>query len=288
MYTTPLLLDFSKTIYPNFIKKRVPTSQQELIDLQEAVISSPNYYLKIYFPVNLSDLNKVKLDSFQINIPLDKTLNNQVRLALPPSIGYGLNSCYKVEYWEWTKPYVPFQFNRADTRIMKRQVYEEYWRVPTHDKLTFYDYNSWFTYKPNYKCPPKVIFTRGSTGFDSLLNNLDIINILSISQKIEGEEENLCKVNYTNYIITDDSLTWVPPFESLPHPDKPPMHYPANSTVAIEWLPGAKPIEGSEYEITYIKPLGLEDIVYIDDLTGKSALTYHPKYNYNYPFIPIY
>ena len=276
---TPLLLDFSDKSYPNLFKKQTPTSQQELLELQESIISSTNYFIKIYFPENFTQFNGLKKDQLQFNIPLDPKLNNQMRLGLVPSIGYGVNSCYKVEYWEWSRPFYPGQFKRTDTRIIKKQVYEEYWRIPNFNKKYFYDYLSWKKYIPRYDCPPKLTLIKSDSNLDSLIDHLEIINIISIKQD---------KQKFTNFRLVDDSLYWVPPFEALPNPMLPATYQAPESTVAIEWLGGVTPEIGTEYEVTYIKPLSLEDIVYIDDLTGKSVLTHHPMYNYSFPFNPVY
>lgn len=280
MINTPLLLDFSNKLFPVEKEKIVPTSEEELVELREAVMSSPKYFLKIFYPENFNQYSGLKFSQLQINIPLDSVLNNQVRLTLSPSIGDGINACYRVEYWQWQKPFYPKQTTRVSSKITKTKVFEEYWKIPTLDKVYIRDYYSWKNYKPVYKYTSTASLIKEEGIINSLLNNLDIISIQTISQ-----ENN----KFTNYKIVDDSLFWIPPFELLPIPGVPALPAkPANSTVGIQWLEGDTPIGGESYEVTYTNPLSLEDIVYID-LLGTTVKDNHSTNYIQYPntIIPL-
>ena len=245
MLLTSLLLDYSTKIFTYPIENI--NSQLEINELSKPKLSAKEYQIKIKFPVNY---NVVRRKDIEFNIPTHPSLEYKVRLQLPPSIGYGINSCYTVEYYEWQRPYeagkVPYL-----SKIQKKLVYKEYWRIPTSDKFYLLSINDYNNYKVNLNTQ-KVKLTKSNTLQDSLLNNLDIIDIQSINQNI---------INFTNWKLIDNSLYWRPYFIPLVNSNPPEIDKP---TISIEWLEGDKPIEESEYEINYIKPLSLEDIIYVD------------------------
>lgn len=253
MLLTPLLLDYSNKIPTKPIS---PINfQLEVNQLTQPELSPIEYQLQITFPHNV---NLPRQGQLTFTIPTHQTLQSKVRLQLPPSIGYGINSCYKVEYFEWQRPYqagrVPYL-----SKVQKTKVYEEYWRVPTSDNFYILSYKDYNYYKPNQKTET-VKLTKSTNTQDNLINNLDVIDIKAITQN---------GVEFTNWKLVDNSLYWRQYFEPLLNPEPAPLTEP---TVFIEWLNGDKPNEGSEYEVNYIKPLSLEDIVYVD-LKGKSILS---------------
>lgn len=254
MILTPLLLDFSNKLYSP--PATAINSQLEVNQLTQPELSPIEYQVKITFPTNNIHITGSRQQELTFNIPTHPSLQSKVRLQLPASLGYGVNSSYLVEYFEWQRPYqagrVPYL-----SKIQKKKVYEEYWRVPTSDKVYLQSYKDYQYYKVSTKTE-YITLTRGANLQDSLLEYLGVIDIQSI---VKGNEQ------YTNWKLVDNSLYWRPYFEPLVNPIENPSTTP---TVAIEWLAGSKP--SGEYQVNYITPLTLEDILYVD-LEGKSILS---------------
>lgn len=114
-------------------------------------ILAPRYYILIKSP---KDQNLAT-----IKIPIHKSsfsqLKNKIRVLLNPSLSYGINSSYKVEYWEWI-PNIGFPEQPANKKIK-----EEYWYVPTLDNnfvpqfpfpLHLNEYQYWAN-RENYNYP---------------------------------------------------------------------------------------------------------------------------------------
>lgn len=261
MLLTSLFLDYSTNLFTLPVVNI--DSQLDVNQLNKPELSAKEYQVKIKFPANT---NLPKRGEISFNIPTHPSLQSKVRVQLPPSIGYGINSCYTVEYYEWQRPYeagkVPYL-----SKIQKQLVHTEYWRVPTSDKFYLLSYNDYYLYKSNSKVET-IKLTRTNTNFDLLIDNLDVIDIKSITQN---------GIEFTNWKLIDNSLYWRPYFEPLVNPDPTPSTEP---TVAIEWLNGDKPVVGSEYEVSYIKPLTLEDIVYVD-YENKTILSNYGYANYS-------
>ena len=254
MILTPLLLDFSNKLYS---PPSTPTNSQLAVNqLTQPELSPVEHQVKITFPANNTHITGTRQQELTFNIPTHPSLQSKVRLQLPASIGYGANSSYLVEYFEWQRPY---QAGRMPylSKVQKRKVYEEYWRVPTSDKVYLQSYKDYQYYKVSTKTE-YITLNRGANSQDSLLEYLGVIDIHSI---VKGNEQ------YTNWKLVDDSLYWRPYFEPLVNPVENPSTTP---TVAIEWLAGSKP--SGEYTVNYITPLTLEDILYVD-LEGKSILS---------------
>lgn len=249
---TPLLLDFSQYVYPAVYPIPVPTSEAQLDVLKTSVISNPNYYIEIYIPPNHDHQNLNKRAAYRFNIPSDPSLNYKMRLGLPPSIGYGVNACYRVEFWEWRKPFIegePYGNNRP----IKHKIGEQYWRIPTIDAFYLLSERDYYIYKPRYKYTSNVTFTQTGPTIN-LINNLDIIAIHQVSDTF---------VPYTNYTIYDDSLFFQPYFTPLV-PDG--LIHPTNPTVQLVWGVGTIPAIGDSVIIQYANPFSLEDIIYVDPL----------------------
>lgn len=254
MILTPLLLDFSNKLYSPPVN--AINSQLEVNQLTQPELSPIEHQVKITFPANNTHITGTRQHELTFNIPTHPSLQSKVRLQLPASIGYGANSSYLVEYFEWQRPYqagrVPYL-----SKVQKRKVYEEYWRVPTSDKFYLRSYRDYQYYKANSKTE-SITLTRSEGLQDSLLDHLDVIDVQSIVQD---------NTQYTNWKLVDNSLYWRPYFEPLINPVETPSTEP---TVAIEWIAEGTPT--GDYQVNYIKPLTLEDILYVD-LEGKSILS---------------
>ena len=264
MLLTSLLLDFSNKLYSP--PSTTINSQLEVNQLIQPELSLIQHQIKITFPANNTHITGIRQHELTFNIPTHPSLQSKVRLQLPASIGYGANSSYLVEYFEWQRPYQAGRMSYL-SKVQKKKVYEEYWRVPTSDKFYLRSYRDYQYYKANSKTE-SITLTRSEEIIDSLTAHLDVIDIQSI---VQGSQQ------YTNWKLKDNSLYWRPYFEPLTNVDPTPSTAP---TVAIEWLTGSKPTE--EYQVSYIKPLTLEDILYVD-LEGKSILS--NSYYFNSLFV---
>lgn len=264
MILSSLLLDFSNKLYSS--PATAINSQLEVNQLTQPELSPIEYQVKITFPANNIHITGSRQHELTFNIPTHSSLQYKVRIQLPPSLGYGINSCYKVEYFEWQRPYQAGRMPHL-SKIQKRKVYEEYWRVPTSDKVYLQSYRDYQYYKVSTKTE-SITLTKSEGLQDSLLNHLNVIDIQSI---VQGNQQ------YTNWKLADNSLYWRPYFEPLVNPVENPSTTP---TVAIEWLAGSKP--SGEYQVNYIKPLTLEDILFVE-LEGKSILS--SSYYFNGLFV---
>lgn len=148
---TPIYIDFAKTFSTTVNSTELNIYEEDPIDIYSAattdIISNapyslaPRYFIIIHRPVTQPGPT--------IKINIHKTpaslLHNKLRVALPPSIGYGINASYKVEYWEW-KPLI-----NIDAQITNKLIHTEYWYVPSIDECSYiatYPFdphlNSWY------------------------------------------------------------------------------------------------------------------------------------------------
>lgn len=114
----------------------------------ESYLLSPRLYLKIYSPHNIYNLDSIKYDVHKSNLSLRQ---NKVRLLLSPSNGYGINSCYKIEYWMW-RPTINYKkFYKPLYKILT-----QYWYVPTiseQNLIPRYSFDSHFSKRGYYSYP---------------------------------------------------------------------------------------------------------------------------------------
>lgn len=277
MTLTPIYLDFQDAFVPQPLPVTLPKTDIEQEALEEAVISSPQYYLLIYYPKTNNLIGSLPTQPIKINLPVHPAIRNKVRLLLMPSVGYGMNSCYKVEYWQWTKPYLPTLMQQTTpSKISKVKLKEEYWLVPAIDGTRLLNYRQFINFQPKFdsKNTNTISLVRGAAT-DSLLSNLDVVVINSITQN---------NVTFSGYTIVDDSLVWKEPVPL--DPTAPVPTTPAAPTVAIDWSAATtQPLAGSTYQVTYPKPATPIDLLYRDEKVGDLLLPQIPGYtlNGNYP-----
>lgn len=149
---TPVYIDFRlETTYLN--SNELDLNKEDPVDIYiDALLQSPpvtktnfvlapRYYLLIHSPAD-KNLSTIKIPIHKSNF---SKLKNQVRILLEPSGCYGINSSYKVEYWEWI-PNIGYSEQPS-----KRKINQEYWYVPTLDnnfipQYPFYSYLNNFNY----------------------------------------------------------------------------------------------------------------------------------------------
>lgn len=110
-------------------------------DTTKPYILAPRYYILIKSP---KDQN---FPTIKINIHKRSTslLKNKARVLLEPSLAYGINSCYTVEYWEWI-PNLNLIAN-----ISKKKLFTQYWLVPllNNNYTPYYPYTTFFSNNSN-------------------------------------------------------------------------------------------------------------------------------------------
>ncbi len=134
---TPIFLDLSYIINPLPQSKSLPQSYEDLQKYTKILLSEPKYYILIYPPLNQDSKVGLTLQyPIQINLPNQTNYKNKIRLELFPSVGYGINSCYRVEYWQYRKPLVPDNLKKPNnTDLVKKYITHEYWHIPLLDVI---------------------------------------------------------------------------------------------------------------------------------------------------------
>jgi hypothetical protein len=111
----------------------VPHEEDPPITGKEQVLAA-RYYLRIY-PPQRGQVGVVLPTRW--DIPMAGVTAGVARVVLPPSVGYGINSSYRVEYVMW-RPILNGVMvgKRARVRVPERVIKEEYWKVPhNHNKV---------------------------------------------------------------------------------------------------------------------------------------------------------
>lgn len=141
---TPIFIDLLQTSDTLYTSNYLDLDTKDPINLytknEDSLINSkeyllaPRYYVLIYSPANNFQATK------KINIEKapHSLAKNILRTSLAPSIGYGINSCYKIEYWSW-RPLL-----NSNSIITKTKVNTEYWYVPSLDTYGNYIPNNYF------------------------------------------------------------------------------------------------------------------------------------------------
>ena len=160
-------------------------------------ILAPRYYILIKSPAD-QNLSTIK-------IPIHKSsfsqLKNKIRVLLNPSLSYGINSSYKVEYWEWV-PNIGYPEPPANKKIR-----EEYWYVPTLDNnfvpqfpfhLHLNEYQYWSN-RDNYNYP------RLTTELVTVNRTIDTINE-TVTDLIELSKPYIFCFNNNNIIKFEENI----------------------------------------------------------------------------------
>lgn len=255
----PIFLDFESIISPQISPPALLDAELETIT---APIKGPNLYaLKIFAPQTNNQLGIAPFNSTTIQIPTIDPYKNKVRLLLQPSIGYGRNSCYKVEYWEYSTIYLP-GFKKG--RPSKTKCRTEYWRVSAVDGSYILNYEQWLNFQPKFhsKNLGVISLTKSSGSLDSLNQYQDVILI----NKVTSSSNIL-----TNYSIQDTTLTTQ-----------------TNPSLGISWQ-NPIPATGTTYQIEYVIPSKHFDLIFQDlkDVKGTNLPTTSLPYPTPYFYPPV-
>ncbi|MBD2201798.1 hypothetical protein H6G33_10605 [Calothrix sp. FACHB-1219] len=261
MLSSPLLIDLDLDILPIEPIVDIPNSNEEIELLEEPIISNTYYYLIIYPPQTNNSLTNLPAPSIKVHIPTNSLVKGKVRLKLPPSIGFGINACYKIEYWQWNKTVVPTDYIKFAPKIFPKLIHIEYWHIPTVDRYRLLSYRSYVEYKSLNNNRLTVNLLRSGSPNDSLINNLDVIDIVSIYNTDDSSQI------YQGWSLIDTTIP-----TSLPNEDTPQL--------LINWVNSlAAPSTNTSYTVLYNKPLSRGDVLWRDKSDNSTQIregTYLP------------
>lgn len=127
---------WSNRLVPILAVTDLPQEEDPPITGSEQVLAT-RYYLRVHLP-HRGIPGAVPPQRW--DVPMAGITAGIARLLLPPSVGYGANASYRVEYVAW-RPVInatPIKVanggTRARVRVPERVVREEYWHIP-HDRL---------------------------------------------------------------------------------------------------------------------------------------------------------
>jgi hypothetical protein len=115
------------------------TSANELDLITTPIILASRFYLVIKPPQNNRNDSSYIPKPFTYYIPWQGIYRNEVRLTLPPTVGWGEGSCYEVEYWEWTPIILPSLGIKSP--LKRKLLKKEFWLIPSPNKTFLINYN---------------------------------------------------------------------------------------------------------------------------------------------------
>lgn len=225
---TPLFLQYQPGFLP-LVPSPVPSSSPNAL-----VLGNPYYTLTIASPHNPNQTGLLSYQTRQIKIP-DSQL---VRIQLPPTVGFGVNSAYEVTYTVYRDITSPLQTYYPP---QKKVIRTEYWRVP-NILGQFYD---------NYSEVENLLLNPSP-----VLESISVVRGSADVDELIGDELKAFAIQR----IHQDGLDYTS-FQVVP--------------TGIEWTSEEQPPEGSTYYIQYLKPFEMKDIVYIpqrDDYTLNKSI----------------
>lgn len=107
----------------------LPHEEDPPINGKEQVLAT-RYYLRVY-PPQRGQVGTIL--PMRFDIPMAGITAGVARVLLLPSVGYGVNASYRVEYVAWRPVLHRLMVgNKPRIRVPERVVKEEYWKVPHH------------------------------------------------------------------------------------------------------------------------------------------------------------
>jgi hypothetical protein len=265
---TPIYTDITDLIVPNEASdpKEFSTTIQTNLPLflnelgAKILTMAPRFYLRIKAPQTYNSLGMLH-DNDRV-YPIDKVATSSgnrylIRLSLTPSIGWGINSCYIVEYWIWY-PIVKGSSYVNKTIPRKKLIKTENWLVPSCNGYAALNYKEWFSYAHKSPKLGSIDISRGSGTYDAI--PLDIIDIVSVV----GSDGTIYQ-DFTVYKEVVDNL----------------ITQSINEEVYTELgirFNGAAPLLNEVYTINYVKPPLFRDIIFLDQASSYNlySQSYYP------------
>jgi hypothetical protein len=253
MLKTPLLIDLNYLL-DQTKKKTLPTETEQLT-LTKSFNGNKFYYLKIYPPKYHPVSQEVQTFHLNPNTGL-------MRFSLPPSIGYGINSCYRVEYYSWFKTYKE-HLNRSSTdnsinTITSSHYATEYWYVRPINNTFIKNIDEYNSYSTKHSRLSRIKLVKQFTIAEDLSYLADIY---------------VHSVNYQNQNIFFSLFDKTNP-EFIDEYN--PVDF--NILLKIDCVP-----LGEEYTINYYPRILLQELIFNDDLAIFQNL--YMFYNYKYSYL---
>jgi hypothetical protein len=266
---TPLLIELDELVITNIEDPPLP---EDPLDIDEPIYLSPRFYIKIYKPATHNTTGSLSTEGQIIHIQRSGILSGKLQLLLRPSIGYGINSCYRIEYWQWEKILLPKGYSLSGVpgknRLAKdkaqnkhKLIRQEYWYIPNSDGSLNFDYNSQVSGYPygnlllNRRVNTNPIIKVEMERYDSNPQDIDM-DYLYPPQQLEAFD--ICSImdeegiEWTDYSITPITLTLNITRENI------------TRAIGIQWGL-TQPRPASKYTLTYIKPFTLCDVVFLEN-----------------------
>lgn len=193
MNLTPIYIQYQ----PSYL---TPEAIPEEVDEDEVRWGEPIYSIVINAPVNPNLVGHLPFPSRRLVIPADGV----IRLSLPPTVGFGVNSSYRVEYYYWRPVIYPEGFTPVSAPAQRLRT--EYWRVPNRLGQFYLSLEQLVRGEAGIVPTEQLSVVRGLDRIDALP-----APVFSI-QKISAGD-----VIYSDYALTSVGIKWGevrPAFES--------------------------------------------------------------------------
>lgn len=288
---SPVLIELDDSSLPYYEDPVLPTTLDELDSI---LVLAPRYYIRLTHPSVHNTTGSLIHKSANYYIPRSGLLANTLKLKLRPSIGYGINSCYRVDYYSVVKHLLPTNYNPKNpfkpvnpTKLRYKDIPQakhehlktEHWYIPNPDGTLNVNYSNHYNNSQPLLLPPLPARVKNNPtkttslvradsnpdmqGIDYLVTPLDkeVIDIQSVTSDHSWEDYQLYEVPSYPFItsLTNESVT---------------------SAVGIAWG-SAAPRPGTTYNITYTQPFTLRDIIFLPE--ERSSTIYPIRNQYGYP-----
>jgi hypothetical protein len=122
----------ARRLVPILVEVSLPQEEDPPLTGKEQVLSN-RYYLRVHRPTIGVEATLVP---YKWHIPIGGITSGVARVLLPPSVGYGYNASYRVEYVAW-RPILNSVLVKGRPRIRVPEVVvkEEYWKVPQRSNI---------------------------------------------------------------------------------------------------------------------------------------------------------
>jgi hypothetical protein len=220
------------------------TPENELDLILEPIFLAPRYYLVIKPPSDIRNDSGYIPKPFTYYIPWEGIYKNQVRVALPPTIGWGEGSCYTVEYWEWQPHILPRIYKKSP--LKHKLLKTEHWLVPHPMNKYMMNYNY---LESKFKAQSISLISTGSP--ISIASYNDVLVTTTINTDI------------TNYTITPVISTNTSLIQRA-------VNY-KNTTDVL--LTTSVPVD-TTFTLNYVKPVDIKQVLFKNSLFPQNIYIY--------------
>lgn len=224
---------------------QVPVTKANILSLVTSPIQlAPRYYIKIKPPSIIRNDADYLPRIFTYNIPWQGIYKDQVRLNLPPTIGWGEGSCYTVEYWQWQPMIFPLSYKRPP--LKHRIIKTEHWLVP----------HPYLGHLLNHQ-EIRTSFKHPTISLTSTLSPISLLNYPLIQNIVAIDSPTTKPVIYSvsNVVAIDSSLTSNALIQAA-------VNY-KNTTDVL--LTTNIPV-GESFTVEYVKPIDVKQVLFTNSL----------------------